>query len=279
MKIVRALFIASYRLSHACLSMQFDHYLENIDQTYIFTNCPPELIDYTLRKYNIDTSKFVYVEDSEMDAKYPTLRNWWFNDDNRESWLYQQALKLASIDYIDADIVLIQDPDTFSITPYRCLTNDGKLKFFILPNETHSSGYYKVLENSLGIQRQTPHCFVTEFMPTFKEDWLKLKHTLETRNNCDAFDAIINNVPLENNLRWFSEYEYLGNWTMTQRPIELLEQRRFQYKTLEQLGELTGDYNCVCDAIPKLEDSLQFELYTRTVVDFDLHFNKVKKFL
>lgn len=279
MKIVRALFIASYRLSHACLSMQFDHYLENIDQTYIFTNCSPELIDLTLRNHNVDTSKFVYVEDSEMDAKYPTLRNWWFDDDYRGSWLYQQALKLASIDYIDADIVLIQDPDTFSITPYQCLTKDSKLKFFILPNERHSYGYYKVLENSLGIQRQTPHCFVTEFMPTFKEDWLSLKHTLETRNNCDAFDAIINNVPLENNLRWFSEYEYLGNWTMTQRPVELLEQKRFQYKTLEQLDELTSDYNCVCDAIPKLDDSLQLNWNTRTVVDFDLHFNKVKKFL
>lgn len=278
MKIARALFIAGYRVSHACLSLQFDHYLKNIDQTYIFTNCDPDFLDRNLKKY-VDTSGFIYVTDDEMNHRYPTLKNWWFDDDYRGSWLYQQALKMASVDYIDADITLIQDPDTFSIVPYQCINDDGNPKFFILPNETHSYGYYKVIENSLGIRRQTPHCFVTEFMPTFKEDWLKLKHTLETRNNCDAFDAIINNVPLENNLRWFSEYEYLGNWTMTQRPVELIEQKRFQYKTLDELDNLTADFNCVCDAIPNLDDSILFDWETETVKDFDLIFNKVKKFL
>lgn len=279
MKIARAVFIGSYRVAHACLSMQFDHYLQNVDQTYIFTNCEPEYLDSVLCKHNIDTSKFVYVTDAEMDSKYPTLRNWWFDDDYRGSWLYQQALKLASLDYIDADVVLIQDPDTFSIVPYSCVNEQDQLKFFILPNETHSHGYYKVLENSLGMERQTPHCFVTEFMPAFKEDWLSLKHTLETRNHCDAFDAIINAVPVEDNLRWFSEYEYLGNWAMTQRPVELIEQKRFQYKTLDQLDNLTADFNCVCDAIPRLDDSIKLDWNTGTVIDFDRVFNKVKKFL
>lgn len=279
MKIARAVFIGSYRVSHACLSMQFDHYLKNIDQTYIFTNCDPAFLDNILRKYNIDTAKFIYVTDAEMNARYPTLMNWWFEDDYRGSWLYQQALKLASLDYIDADVVLIQDPDTFSITPYECINQQGNPKFFILPNETHSRGYYQVIVNSLGIPRQTPHCFVTEFMPTYKEDWLSLKHKLETRNNCDAFDTIIDNVPLENNLRWFSEYEFLGNWTMTQRPVEMLEQKRFQYKTLDELDNLTTEYNCVCDAIPKLEDSILLDWNTSTVVNFDRIFNKVKRFV
>ena len=278
MKVVRALFVGSYRISHTCLSLQFDQYLKNIDQTYIFTNYPPDKLDIVLKKYNINTSDFIYVEDLEMNVKYPSINNWWFNDDPRGSWLYQQALKMASLDYIDADVVLIQDPDTFCIKPYECLV-DGKPKFFILPHEQHSPGYYKVIENSLGIKRQTKHCFVTEFMPTFKEDWLSLKHTLETRNNCDCFDAIIDNVPLEDGLRWFSEYEYLGNWTMTQRPVELVTQRRFQYKSLSELDNLTEDYNCVCDAIPNLNDSIQFDADTLTVPNFDAVFDKVKKFI
>ena len=279
MKIARAMFIASYRISHTCLSMQFDHYLKNIDQTYIFTNCDVAFLDKVLGKY-LDTSGFIYVTDDEMNSRFPTLKNWWFEGDYRGSWLYQQALKMASIEYIDADVTLIQDPDTFSITPYHCINEKNEPKFYILPNETHSYGYYKVLENSLGIKRQTPHCFVTEFMPTFKEDWLSLKRTLELRNRCDAFDAIINNVPIEDNLlRWFSEYEYLGNWTMTQRPVELVEQKRFQYTTLDELDSLTADYNCVCDAIPNLADSILFDWTTETVVDFDRIFGKVKKFL
>lgn len=278
MKIARALFIAGYRISHACLSLKFDHYLQNIDKTYVFTNCEPEFLDKNLRKY-VNTDGFVYVTDAEMNSRFPTLKNWWFDDDYRGSWLYQQALKMASIEYIDADVTLIQDPDTFSIVPYSCVNERGEPKFFILPNETHSYGYYKVIENSLGIPRQSPHCFVTEFMPTFKEDWLSLKHTLETRNGCDAFDAIINNVPLENGIRWFSEYEYLANWTITQRPVELVEQTRFQYKTLDELDNLTRDYNCVCDAIPKLDDSLVFDWTTETVVDYERIYNKVKKFL
>lgn len=277
MKIARALFVGAYRVPHTCLTLQFDRYIENIDQTYIFTNCETKWLDSVLRRYNIDTSNFVYVEDQEMDSRWPTLRNWWFENDYRGSWLYQQALKLASIEYCDADVTLIQDPDTFCIKPYKCL-EDEKPKFFILPNETHSPGYYHALD-SLGITRQTPHCFVSEFMPVFKEDWLQAKHTLEQRNNCNAFDAIIDSVPFEGDLKWFSEYEFLGNWTMTQREVVLTEQLRFQYKTLDELDNLSLDYNCACDAIPKLEDSIVFDWDTNTVVDFDRIFLKVKKFL
>lgn len=277
MKIARALFVGAYRVPHTCLTLQFDRYIENIDQTYIFTNCDVPWLDTVLRRYNIDTSKFIYVEDQEMDSRWPTLRNWWFDGDYRGSWLYQQALKLASIEYCDADVTLIQDPDTFCIKPYQCL-EDGKPKLFILPNETHSPGYYRALD-SLGIKRQTPHCFVSEFMPAFKEDWLAAKHVLETKNKCDAFDAIINSVPFEGGHKWFSEYEFLGNWTMTQREVIMTEQVRFQYKTLDELDNLSLDYNCACDAIPKLEDSIVFDWSTNTVVDFDNIFNKVKKFL
>ena len=278
MKIVRALFVGSYRVSHACLSLLFDHYIKNIDQTYVFTNYPSNQLDKAFKKYNIDTSTFIYVQDAEMNSKYPTMRNWWFHDDPRGSWLYQQALKLASLDYIDADVVLIQDPDTFCIKDYQCVV-DGKPNLFILPFERHSDGYYQVLENSLGITRQTKHCFVSEFMPMFKNDWLSLKHTLETRNNRDCFDAIIENVPPQDNLRWFSEYEFLGNWMLTQRPVNFLEQKRFQYKTFDELDNLTTDYNCVCDAIPKLSNSLLFDFDTGTVTNFNQAFDKVKKFL
>lgn len=278
MEIVRALFIGGYRIPHACLSLRFDHHIQQISKTYVFTNYDPTIVDEVLNKYKVDTSTFTYVEDREMDSLYPSIRpNWFFNDDFRGSWLYQQALKLASVDYIDADCVLIQDPDTFSIIPYSCYV-DEKLKYFILPNETHSWGYYKVLD-CLGIARQTNHCFVTEFTPMLKEDWLSMKHTLINRNHCDPFDAIIKSVPVEDGLRWFSEYEFIGNWTMSRREIEIIEQKRFQYKSLAELDNLTKDYNCVCDAIPNLNDSITYDHNEKIVNDYDKIFNKVKKFL
>ena len=277
MKVARALFIGSYRIPHACLTLKFDHYIENIDQTYIFTNTPETYLDKILSKY-VDTSKFIYVHDDEMDARWPTMRKWFLDNDPRGSWLYQQALKMASIEYCDADVTLIQDPDTFCIKPYSCLTGDGKPILFILPNERHSKGYYLAL-NSLGIKRQTPHCFVSEFMPVYKEDWLSAKQTVEQISGRDVFDSILDSVPYEGNMKWFSEYEFLGNWMMTRREIVMTEQKRFQYKTLAELANLSLDFNCACDAIPKLSDSLQFDQTTETVKDFDFIFDKVKKFL
>jgi len=277
LKVARALFVGVYRIPHACLTLKFDQYLERVDQTYIFTNYNTKYLDRIFSKY-ADTSKFIYVHDDEMDARWPTMRKWFLDNDPRGSWLYQQALKMASIEYCDADVTLIQDPDTFCIKPYSCLTDDGKPILFILPNERHSQGYYLAL-NSLGIKRQTPHCFVSEFMPVYKEDWLSAKHTVEQISGRDVFDSILDAVPYEGTVKWFSEYEFLGNWMMTRREVEMTEQKRFQYKTLAELDNLSLDYNCACDAIPKLADSLQFDWTTETVQDFDVIFNKLKKFL
>jgi hypothetical protein len=177
-------------------------------------------------------------------------------------------------------MVLIQDADAFFIKPYSCIV-DGKPNYPVILNETHEDGYYKVLENSLGIQRQTPHCFVSEFMPVLREDWLSLKAALETRNNKHFLDAVIDNVPVStyDNLRWFSEYEFLGNWVMTQREVVLTEQKRFEYDKLEQLTNLTLDYDCACDGIPKLADSIVLDHDTGTITNFEEVFSMVKKFV
>ena len=135
MKVARALFVAHYRIPHTCLSLQFDHYIQGIDETYIFTNCENTednpFLDRVLSKY-LDTSQYKYVFDGEMDSLYPSVRNWWIPGDYRNSWLYQQALKLASLDYIDADVILIQDPDTFCINPYNLWEVTNKPSFLLV---------------------------------------------------------------------------------------------------------------------------------------------------
>jgi hypothetical protein len=285
MTTARVLFLAKYRVPHACMSLQFDHFLEGIDVTVIASPLPKSVLWSIFKKYNIDTTTFEYVSDHEVLPLYPQIENWLFNDDYRGPWLRQQAIKLSFLDHLNYDVMLMQDPDTFLIEPYRCY-NNGRLNCMVLPNERHSYGYYKVLENALGITRQTEHCFVTEFVPVLKDDITAMKHTLEQRHNKHWLDAIIDNVPLENTIppwqryegeqiRWFSEYEFVGNWAMSRHEIDFTFQRRFEYNTMEGLRNLTRDYNSVADAVPDLSLSLQYDWDSNQVVDFDYYMDIV----
>ncbi len=270
----RAVFVGGYRMGHAIMSFQFDHFLEGIDKTYIVSNIAEKHYNETLRKYVDDPSRFVYVNDQELIDAYPEILNWDQPGDYRGTWLKQQALKIACLDYFKDEKILIQDPDTFAITPYQCF-NGNTPNFFVLPETTHSPGYYSVIENSLGIQRQTTDCFITEFLPFLKEDWITMRQQLEQRNGKHFLDAIIDNChrEAETNLIWFSEYEILGNYVLTKRNIDRTVQRRCEIRNINDSNEMSKlnsvDYNCYVDACPRLDDSILFEFHTNTVINFD----------
>ena len=273
----RAVFVGGYRMGHALMAFQFDHFLEGIDVTYIVTNIAEKHYKGTLSKYGLDPNRFQYVNDQELIDAYPEILNWDQPGDYRGTWLRQQALKIASIDYFKHDSILIQDPDTFAIQPYRCF--DGHVpNFFILPNVTQSNGYYWAIEKGLGIKRQTKDCFVSEFMPFLKEDWHAMRSLLETKHNRHFLDGIIDNCQRESgtNLIWFSEYEYLANYVMTRRSINTTEQKRFEIRRLADIENINSvDYNCYVDACPSLDDSILFEFTTNTVIDFDKIYNTI----
>lgn len=265
------MFVGGYRMGHALMAFQFDHFLEGIDCTYIVTNIAEKHYQASLRKYGLDANRFQYVNDRDLIDAYPEILNWDQPGDYRGTWLRQQALKIASLDYFDYETILIQDPDTFAIQPYRCF--DGQVpNFFVLPNITHSNGYYWAIEKGLGIKRQTKDCFVSEFMPFLKQDWHTMRSLLETRHSKSFLDGIIDNCQRESgtNLIWFSEYEYLANYVMTQRPITTTVQKRFEIRKLADIENINShEYNCYVDACPSLDDSILFEFTTNTVVDFD----------
>jgi hypothetical protein len=286
MTVVRIVFLARYRVPHACLTMQFDHYLKGIDQTVIATPVPKQELWPIFERHGIDTNNFHYVNDQIIFDQYPEVNNWVFADDYRGWWLRQQAIKLAYLDYLNYDVALMHDPDTFMVEPYRCWDGE-QLNMLILPNTTHGS-YDQVLPSVLGMSRQTDHCFVTELVAVVKQDWLALKSTLEHRYQRHFLDAIIDHVPAMptvppwgtgNLIKWFSEYEFLGNWAMHCRAVQFQEQRRFEYNSLDKIGDFTPDYNCFADAVPDLSLSLQMNWETGKVVDFDHYLNCVKKYL
>lgn len=278
MKVTRLLFVAKYRIPSACISLQFDKYLLGIDQTLIITPCDVVWLREVFDRHNIDTSKFSFVSDDEFVPRYPAIENWVIPGDWRGHWLRQQAVKLACLDFLDHDVMMIQDPDTFAINPYRCW-DGNQLNFFVIPNTEHSWGYYKVLENALGINRhaQTSDCFVTEFGPCLKQDITALRECLEQRNSTDWLTALIDNVPLEPSfsterpnemVKWFSEYELIGNWTMNRRSIKTTDQKRFQYKSLDQLHQLTNNnYNVAADDM-KMEFSFKLDPDTQMVENY-----------
>lgn len=269
---VRLVFVGGYRLGHAIMAFQFDHFLEGIDKTYVVTNIEERHFRPTLERYVDDTSKFVYVNDQELISVYPEILHWDQPGDYRGTWLRQQALKFACLDYFKAESFLIQDPDTFPIIPYRCF-NDKTPNFFILPNETHGKNYYTSIENILEIKRQTTDCFVTELLPFLKEDWVDLRRDLENKHGRHFLDVIIDNCVRETvtNLIWFSEYEFLGNYVLTKRKIDTTVQHRCEIKNIKEIKEKLNsvNYNCYVDACPNLEDSILFDFNSNTVNNFN----------
>jgi hypothetical protein len=261
--------------------------LEGIDETVVACtrNLDPQQIDRIFRKYNIDTSRFSYIDDSVIYEKYPQVDNWVFPGDYRTYWLRQQAIKLSYIDMLDKEVVLMHDPDTFMIEPYRCHEN-GVLNLLALLHTTQGS-YEGVFESITGIPRTSPHCFVTELVPVRKSDWDELRQHLQKRwPDKHWLDAIIDAVPGMptvppwgdgNIIKWFSEYEFLGNWSVHRGQVRYQAQKRFHYDNLEKLNDLNpADCNAVCDAVPDLRLSMQFDWQREEVVDFDRYLAMVK---
>lgn len=280
MTVSRLLFLAKYRVPHALFSMQWDHNIQGIDKTVI---CSPVSRDDLWRafdRYRIDTSRFEYINDAEIYAQYPEVNNWVFTDDYRGWWLRQQAIKLSYLDMIQDDVMLMWDPDTFMIEPYQCYDPaTNTVNMMTLLNITQGS-YEGVFEAITGIPRTTPHCFVTELVPVRARDFLALKSLLGQRwPSRNWLDAIIDAVPgmptippwgNGNIIKWFSEYEFVGNWAVHCGNVAYHEQRRFEYDSLDKLNQLDPtQFNAVCDAVPDLSLSMQFDWETYTVADFD----------
>jgi hypothetical protein len=283
MTVTRILFLAQYRVPHAAFSLQFDHYLQGIDRTVIATPMTQEELEPVWQRYSIDSSRFEYVNDSEIYAAYPEVNNWVFADDYRGWWLRQQAIKLAYLDFLDYDVAVMQDPDTFMIKPYSPLVNN-QLNMLALMDTTQGS-YHGVFEAITGIPHPSPHCFVTELCAVRKTDFSALKQHIQSRwPDKKWLDAIIDAVPgmptvppwgTGNIIKWFSEYELLGNWATLQGQMILQPQQRYEYGTLANIAGFDYNHNAVCDAVPDLSRSMQIDWATLDIENFDYYKNLV----
>jgi hypothetical protein len=248
--ITRIITVGPQRLGNLLLSLYYDHYLDPApDLSVIITPLHAVQVTDIIGKL-FPTLNFCVYNDSEFIAQYPDIQHWQDQRNLRAGWLQQQALKLAALDSLSSEYFLIQDPDTFCIEPYVYYQH-GQLCYFVLPNQFHYTGYYQTLENVLGIPRQTQDSFVTEFMPVSKTTWTSCAERIKQTSGGD-WTTLLQHVPLEafgkhHLLRWFSEYELLGNWQLYLAPLETKIQKRFVFNEIETLNDLNIDYNVVCD--------------------------------
>jgi hypothetical protein len=279
-KTARIMPVGAHRIGNACLSLQFDHNLDQFDNTYIVSPLAGDRLQKVFERYNIDTTGFVYLTDQDLIDAYPQINNWYLTNDYRGSWLFQQALKLACIDHVDADLVFVQDADTWCSQPYSCLV-EQELNLFYQPNVSHHWGYYKASENLTGLPRPYTHSFVCDMMPVFKRDWVALRNRISNTFSGHWLDAVIDQTPWDytNGVKWFSEYELLANWSVYQNPnIVLTQQHRFEFKKLEALThrDFPADFNVVSDKNPT-EIILMFDYATDTVYNLDAVLDRLNR--
>jgi hypothetical protein len=237
-------------------------------------------------RYGIDTSRLKYMNDSVIYEQYPEVNNWVFDNDYRGWWLRQQAIKLAYRDLLEEDVILMHDCDTFMIEPYRCWDGE-QLNYLVIPDTKHGS-YNGVFESITGLPEASPHCFVTELVPVLRTHWLELRKLLAQRWPDKLWlDAIIDAVPgmptippwgTGEIIKWFSEYELIGNWAAHCDPINYTFQKRFEYNQLELLSTLDArEFNAVCDAVPDLSQSMQLDWDTLDIPNFEYYQHLVKQ--
>jgi hypothetical protein len=284
----KIVYLARYRVPHAVMALQpeFSKHLIGVDRTCIASPVPKEELWSVFEKYGIDTTNFDYAPDSEIYRLYPEVNNWVFTDDYRGWWLRQQAIKMAFLDYLDYDLMVMNDPDCILIRDYEPFKN-GKLNYMVLENQRHSWGYYETIKNALGIERQTPHCFISEYVPVLKQDITDLRLFLEQRHHSKWLDAIVDNCPGEATvppwgkgelIRWLSEYEFLGNWTMSRREITTEPQRRYMYDDMYKIGSFDPDYHtAICDAVPDLSRSVHIDWDKKEIENFDQWMDMIRQ--
>jgi len=286
MTVARVLFLARYRVPHACFAMQWDHNLLGIDYTIIASPVPQHELWPVFERYGIDTSRLKYMNDSVIYQRYPEVNNWVFDHDYRGWWLRQQAIKLAYRDLLEEDVILMHDCDTFMIEPYRCWDGE-QLNYLVIPDTKHGS-YHGVFESITGLPEASPHCFVTELVPVLRTHWLELRKLLAQRWPDKLWlNAIIDAVPgmptippwgTGEIIKWFSEYELIGNWAAHCDPINYTFQKRFEYNQLELLSTLDArEFNAVCDAVPDLSQSMQLDWDTLDIPNFEHYQHLVKQ--
>lgn len=208
----------STRLQDAALSLMFDDFLyPKFHETIIYYgpgkfDCDPKQY---LTNLGIDTSNICFVPDQELldvAGIYTSLEEF------RPS-IKQQLIKLVALDQCQSQVVMIQDCDIFAVKPYQWY-KDSKVNLYYIANTSNYPEWYEYIEKFTGNPRVDNHCYMSEFLPITRQDWLSLRTTIEMKYKKHWLTAITDQFrqDLEQGKQLeFSEFELLANWVLQQK--------------------------------------------------------------
>ena len=127
---------------------------------------------------------------------------------DRSGWLFQQFLKWSGDGLGEHSHYLVVDADTVFIRP-QVFERDGKV--FLNCSDEYHRPYFDVYERLLHESARFPLSFTSHQM-LYHREWLgQLKETIECKNRCAWYQAILKAVD-RNQVSAHSEYETYGQY-------------------------------------------------------------------
>jgi hypothetical protein len=246
----RLFFLNQNYIADSVLTLSYDRYLHpEIDQTTIYfgtDNRKHNLLD-VYREFDISTNNMSVVLDPDIVNPYCSPLN--IDIYCYGGWIAQQFLKFIALDKCDAECILIQDCDTFAIAPITFFKEN--LPVCLTVPETTPNSYDQYYSRLTNCNITGDFCFVSEFMPVLKADWIALRNRIEDVHQCHWIEAMHKEFAKDrSNQVWFSEYQLLGRWAMHQHPNlkTVVQHRLILTEQLKRLNAISSSkYNFACN--------------------------------
>jgi len=244
----RLFFIHQDYVADSVLTLRYDHYLQpEIKNTTIYygTDNREQTLLNTFKQFEIITDKMSVVLDCDLVNPYCSPLN--INIYQFGGWISQQLLKLIALDQCDSDQILIQDCDTFAIQKSTFFRNNLPVCAVVptLTPKRYNEYYSQITQLDCNVDS----CFVSEFMPVLKTDWINLRNRIEDIHQCHWLQALCNlfKQDVEKQV-WFSEYQMLGLWAKNQHPnLETFIQNRLYLNKVEFNSLMFTNHNFACN--------------------------------
>lgn len=236
----RLFFVGHYKIIESVVTLHFDRFLPGIDHTHVFYGGPAHHLSSLQNLYDrfgIDTTTMSFHHDSAVPGHGHAIMRF-------GPWIYQQLLKFLTLDMIDSEHMMIQDSDTLMLETYEafCL---GQCRPLVVRNCSFPhDDYYRYVKDFLGIERQSEHCFVTEFVPVMRSHWHSLKHQVERLHGKPWLSGLSDLLEQDqpNNKMYLAEPEILGNWSVY-NGCATFAQRRYSITSDMARAMKKGDFS------------------------------------
>jgi hypothetical protein len=146
----------------------------------------------------------LHTDDEVIDFDFTRI-----NMEARRGWYRQQFIKLFQT--VTTDNYLVIDADT--IINKKLEINPAHPSFYFGKDQYHLP-YFEAMKRIAGIDKVYPHSFITEIM-FFKRGILNYMLNTFRIDKYDFFDRCVDAINIINNASGFSEYEFYGNYVMS----------------------------------------------------------------